>query len=106
MKDATHILSLIKKSVLDQDPNATVILYGSYARGEQREDSDIDLLILLDLDKEKLTYPEIDKIAYPIYDIGLDTDMRISPNIYSKKGWANHRITPYYNNVDSEGVVL
>lgn len=51
MKDKDHILGLIKKSVLATDPNATVILYGSYARGDYREDSDIDLLILLNKDK-------------------------------------------------------
>ena len=106
MKDTQHILSLVKKSVHETDPNATIILYGSYARGDYREDSDIDLLILLDLDKEKLTHPEKDRIAFPLYDIALDTETLISPKIYTKKGWANHMVTPYYENVNREGVVL
>ena len=99
-------MELIKKSVLGTDPNATVILYGSYARGDYHEESDIDLLILLDKDREKLTYQETDVIAFPLYDIGVDNDLRISPVIYSKKGWANHRVTPYFTNVNREGVVL
>ena len=32
----------------------SVILYGSYARGDYREDSDIDIMILLDLSYLKL----------------------------------------------------
>ena len=106
MKDTQHILSLVKKSVHETDPNATIILYGSYARGDYREDSDIDLLILLAVDKEKLTLDEKIKVSYPIYDIGIDTDTLISPKIYTKKGWANHMVTPFYENVNREGVVL
>ena len=32
----------------------SVILFGSYARGEEREDSDIDLLLLVDMTDEDL----------------------------------------------------
>ncbi len=106
MKDTSYILGLIKKTVYEIDPLATVILYGSYARGEQREDSDIDLLILLDSEKEKLTFMEKKIITYPIYDIGIDTNTLISPKVYTKKGWAHHRVTPYFENVNREGVVL
>lgn len=83
-----------------------MILYGSYARGDYKQDSDIDVLILLDTEKEKLSHPEMDRIAFPLYDIGVDTDTRISPNIYSKKAWANHMVTPYYQNINREGIVL
>jgi predicted nucleotidyltransferase len=83
-----------------------VILYVSYARGDYREDSDIDMLILLDIDKEKLSHPDKFKITDPIYEIGLETDTLISPKIYSKTGWAHHRVTPYYENVNKEGIIL
>ena len=106
MKEKQNIFDLIKKSVAAVDPGATVILYGSYARGDYRETSDIDLLILLDINREKLTYSEKFKITSPIYDIGLETDTLISPKIYSKIGWARHRVTPYYENVNKEGIIL
>ena len=32
----------------------SVILYGSYARGDYTEDSDVDIMILVDLPDEKL----------------------------------------------------
>ncbi len=106
MKDKRYIFDLIKQSVLATDPNATVILYGSYARGDYREDSDIDLLILLDSERDNLSYNDKTKISHPIYDIGTETDSFISPKIYSKLGWAKHRVTPYFENVNREGIIL
>lgn len=48
---------MIKKQVKDIDPFADIILYGSRARGEERSDSDWDILILIntkaDIETEK-----------------------------------------------------
>ena len=85
-------------------PDATLILYGSYARGDYREDSDIDLLILIN--KDNLSHADKDKVIYPLYEIGFDTGMLIMPMVYTKQGWANHRVTPFYENVNNEGIVL
>jgi len=104
--DKRYILQMIKDSVQQTEPGATVILYGSYARGEEKEDSDIDVLILIDSDREKITRGEKIKITYPICGIELETDTVISPVVYTKKGWATHRVTPYFENVNKEGVVL
>ncbi len=105
MTDKNHILQLIKDSVKATDPHATLILYGSYARGDYNEESDIDLLILID--KEKVTRNDKIKITYPLYDIQFDTGILISPMVYSKKFWhKEHKVTPFYENVNSEGVIL
>jgi predicted nucleotidyltransferase len=42
-----HIVKLIYRRILEKDPTAEVILYGSRARGTQTRESDWDLLILL-----------------------------------------------------------
>jgi len=104
MNDKNHILQLIKNSVSTTEPNATVVLYGSYARGQQNDNSDIDLLILVD--KDKIMPVDEDRIAYPLYDIEFETGILISPILYTKKDWANHRITPFFENVNKEGKVL
>ncbi len=104
MNDKDQILQLIKSSVTTTAPDATLILFGSYARGDYREDSDIDLLILINDDK--VTHDEENRITFPLYDIGFKTGMIISPMVYTLKDWANHRVTPFYENVNSEGVAL
>ena len=45
-------------------------------------------------------------ITYPLYDIEFETGVLISPMLYTKDAWANHRVTPFYENVNSEGKVL
>lgn len=47
------IISLIAKKLKEEYRAKEVILFGSYARGEAHEDSDIDLLIIADT-KERL----------------------------------------------------
>lgn len=105
MHNRNHILQLIKSSVSVSEPAATVILFGSYARGDYRKNSDIDILILID--KEKITSKDTKRVAYPLYDIEFETGKIISPLILSKKSWeTKHRITPFYKNVRKEGVIL
>lgn len=99
------ILQRIKKSVNVTEPRAVLVLYGSYARGDNRDNSDIDLLILVDTDK--ITGQDETRITYPLYDIEFDTGTIISPLVLSKQDWeTRHRITPFYANVTKEGIVL
>jgi len=83
-----------------------VILYGSYARGDYNEHSDIDVMILVDLDENEKdnVLREISDIAF---DLNLEYDVLLSPvvkNINYFKGWTN--ILPFFSNVANEGVVL
>ncbi|MEO8819945.1 MAG: nucleotidyltransferase domain-containing protein [Ginsengibacter sp.] len=105
MHNENDIMQLIKSSVHKTEPEATVILFGSYARGDYKNDSDIDLLILLD--KEKITHADAKRVAYPLYDIEFETGKIISPLILSKEKWeTKHKITPFYKNILKEGVIL
>lgn len=100
-----EILARIKQSVQNSEPQATIILYGSFARGDEKEFSDIDILILLD--QEKITYSDETRIKYPLYDLEYDTGKVISPLIFSRDDWeTRHSVTPFYKNVKREGVLL
>jgi len=106
MKDKKYILQLIRDTVHKTEPGASVILYGSCAHGDEREDSDIDILILVDRDMEKISWDEKMKIIAPISRVEWATGAVINPVVYTRKGWANHRVTPYYENVNREGILL
>ena len=83
-----------------------IILYGSYARGDYNEHSDIDIMILVSLDES-----EKDKVLREIsdfaFDLELEHDILLSPVIKNTKyfkEWVN--IIPFFSNVMNEGVVL
>ena len=83
-----------------------IILYGSRARGDFREDSDYDIMILTDLDD--LTQKEYQKhLSYMTYDFSLDHDVDIKP-IAKEEKFFMHWVAnyPFYRNIQREGVVL
>jgi len=54
-----------------------IILYGSYARGDFHEESDIDFLVVLK-DEEISVFREIDKINEVVFDLTLKYNTMIS----------------------------
>lgn len=83
-----------------------IILYGSYARGDFKADSDIDIMILLNIsDLELKKYSR--QLSYMTYDFNLDNDIDIKPIAKSEahfKKWLSNY--PFYTNVQKEGMVL
>ena len=95
----------IKQNVHEVDANAQVWLYGSRARGEAREDSDWDVLVLSPQDK--LTFKEEEKFMDHICELMVQTGQTIQLFAYGMNVWhANHAITPFYKNVQSEAILL
>ncbi len=85
-----------------------IILYGSYARGDYKKNSDVDLMILTDLsDDEIIEFREkISDIAFEI-EFENNFDVMLSPllkNIDKFNYWLE--ALPFYMNVEKEGVVL
>lgn len=81
-----------------------VLLYGSRARGNAKDDSDWDLLLLLD--KNKLEQSDYDNVAYPFTALGWDLGEMIIPIIYTVDEWESTSFTPFHKNVEREGKVI
>jgi predicted nucleotidyltransferase len=99
------ILNKISHSIHEKDPLADAILFGSRARGDNRKNSDWDILILVD--NENVTNEIEDKFRDDLYSIELESGQIISTFIYSKDYWENTlRHSPLYKNVTREGISL
>lgn len=99
-----YVVKRIADSMRQAVPEATVILYGSEARGEARPDSDIDLLVLL-RDGDKCTIGRQLEITREISEIEVDTGIIINPLIMSESQWLSMK-TPFTVNVAKDGIRL
>ena len=67
-----------------------IILYGSYARGDYQKDSDIDIVAIVQGDREKL-----------------QQGLKVSPTVIPFAEYEKYKNDlPYYRNIESEGVEI
>ena len=98
-----YLIDAIKTGLSGLRSGIEVRLYGSEARGEAHEKSDIDLLVLVP--KDKVTLQDELEITAPLYDIELKTGILINALILPKREWGRI-VTPFYENVMQDAVVL
>ena len=98
-----HIIDAIRTGLSSLKTGVEVRLYGSEARGEAHEKSDIDLLVLVP--KDKVTLQDELEITAPLYDIELQTGVLINALILPKREW-DRKVTPFYESVMQDSLVL
>lgn len=83
-----------------------IILYGSYARGDFTQESDIDIMILAEIQPE-----EVSAYADKIYDITYDFEMRyeivINPAVQSIQIYDQwKKVYPFFIDIEKDGVAV
>ena len=103
--DTVDIPKAVKEAVQRIDPTATVILYGSRARGDAQPDSDWDFMVVHDAawDRESES-----RINSALLDIEIDTGAVIVALDRTRSEWDSsiYQVMPFHNNVVREGMVL
>ncbi|MDR1831280.1 MAG: nucleotidyltransferase domain-containing protein [Fusobacteriaceae bacterium] len=83
----------------------SVILFGSYAKGSYDEESDIDIMIIADVERQELAKYRYD---FAHYGTGLDLEYGVfhSFTLQDKKTFTEWQDSiPFYQNVLAEGIV-
>jgi len=77
-------------------PLSRIYLFGSFSRGDERKDSDIDVAVVL---RQKETDDLVGEVG--VATIGIDT--RIEPHIFSEKDFKT-RATPLIEEIIETGI--
>ncbi len=80
-----------------------LILFGSQARKEAQQDSDIDILIVLKYSFDD--YQESQKISYFISDLCLEYDVVITCFFATREKWQTFN-NGFFRNIRKEGIII
>ena len=84
----------------------SVILFGSYARGEEHEGSDVDVLLLVDLPREEMDKKD-EALCELTFEYQVEKDVDIAPVTLTVSDFLRWRnIHEFLQNVQKDGVTL
>lgn len=105
MTQTEHIKTIIGSFVHNIEPTARVLLYGSRARGDNNQNSDWDVAIIVD--NGLSSFANTKKLGYPLFIKGIEIGVEINASVYTPKQWERGKqISNFYWNVEKDGVVL
>jgi len=90
--------------VLFGDKLSDVLLFGSYARGDYCDDSDIDVIVILDMKNDEIR-KYLDDICHITSELEFEYNICIMPVLQSKNEYETHCETyGFFKNVREQGV--
>ena len=99
------LIEQVKQAILEIEPSAEIILYGSRSRGDFNEESDWDFLILVEgtVDDKR-----IDNIRHRLYEVEWQQGQVISSITRSHQEWDSPRyqVMPLHQRIEQEGIKL
>lgn len=100
-----QLLAECKAAIREVASEAHLILYGSRARGDAQDDSDYDLLVLVDREVDmSLERAIVDRLV----PLEVRMGKALTALIYNRSQWdsALYRAMPLHQNVTREGVAI
>ena len=83
-----------------------IILYGSYARNKQDDDSDIDFFVIVDETEQNLQKKKY-RVADIMAELTLSYDILVSITESTYKHYQDFsNLIPFYKNIQKEGIVI
>lgn len=103
--DITERIADLSKNTFGEKLDS-VLLYGSYARGEETSESDIDIMVLADVNKEELfsykkAFTMLTSELALLYDIVITVTIKDTETFYRYID-----VLPFYSVVKREGVKI
>ncbi|MCM1112961.1 MAG: nucleotidyltransferase domain-containing protein [Muribaculum sp.] len=83
-----------------------IILYGSYARGDFHQNSDVDIMVLVDLPETQIEIYS-DELSELGFEYNIHHDIWFMPIVKNARHfdqWCT--VYPFYSNVIKEGILL
>ena len=103
MDSKESILVKVKQSIRSIDPEAKIILFGSRARNDSREDSDWDFLILT---RAVITQDLKNKISDSLFETELETESVLTGIVQNLDFWEDNSGAPIFRNISNDGVEI
>ncbi len=105
MKNESDAIKAAIRMLKSEFSVSKVILFGSKARGDHDEHSDIDLLVVA---SKLLHWKEEKAIVGALFDIGMEYNVIFSPLFTSVDEWENGIFTefPVYQEISRDGAVV
>ena len=83
-----------------------IVLYGSYARGDYTENSDIDIVAIVHGDR-KILQEQLKKVWDSSCELELEYETILSPTVIPYEEFQRYqKELPYYRNIAQEGVIV
>ena len=106
--DRKKIFSEINRNMTDLFGSKLkkIILYGSYAKNKQTNESDIDFFVLVDETEENLRKNRY-RIADVMTNLSLNYDVLVSITEDTLDRFMEYsEVLPFYKNIKNEGIVI
>ena len=107
-QDVENVVAQLRFGIASLFPQDKIeaILFGSYARGDDDSDSDIDVLFLVDASQQEISARNW-QVGDLAADFLLEHGVMVSPIVENRDYFtANSGVLPFYRNIVREGVKM